>query len=199
VSGEPAAPRLYTIAWAFYLVLALAGIVWIGWRGDLGPELFVDSQTWARDLAAGALGAAALLGLWAAARRGLQAARRVERHIAGLLGDVAGDEIFALAVISGIAEEIFFRGAVQGSWGWLVATALFALLHTGPSRAFRLWTLFALVAGVLFAVLTLATGNLLAAIVAHAGVNGVNLRSVAKRRSALQSADHEPDPDDSRP
>jgi membrane protease YdiL (CAAX protease family) len=123
----------------------------------------------------------------------------VERHIAGLLGDVAGDEIFALAVISGIAEEIFFRGAVQGSWGWLVATALFALLHTGPSRAFRLWTLFALVAGVLFAVLTLATGNLLAAIVAHAGVNGVNLRSVAKRRSALQSADHEPDPDDSRP
>lgn len=184
-----AAARLYAVAWAFYLVLALAGVVWIGWRGDLGPALFLATGTWLRDLAWGVAAAAALVGLWALARRTLAAARRIERHIAGLLGDVTGEEAFALAVISGIAEEIFFRGAVQGSWGWPAATVLFAVLHTGPGRTFRLWTLFALVAGLAFAFLVEATGNLLAAIVAHAGVNGVNLLYLAKRRSALQSAD----------
>lgn len=184
--------RLYAVAWAFYLVLALAGIVWVGWRGDLGPALFVDPDTWPRDLLWGALTAAALVGSWAAARRRLAAARRIERHISGLLAGVDGEEIFALAVISGIAEEIFFRGAVQGSWGWLVATALFAVLHTGPGRAFRLWTLFALVAGSLFALLTLASGNLLAAMVAHVGVNGVNLQALARRYPASTPAPDDP-------
>jgi CAAX protease family protein len=156
-------------------------VAWVGWRGDLGPALFFHSATWWRDLAWGIGTAAALVGMWALARRWLAAARSVERHIAGLVGEVGGDEIFALAVISGIAEELFFRGAVQGSWGWLAATVLFAVLHTGPGKAFRLWTLFALVAGLAFAFLTLASGNLLAAIVAHALVNGVNLRAVTRR------------------
>ncbi|MCZ6726911.1 MAG: CPBP family intramembrane metalloprotease [Acidobacteria bacterium] len=191
-------PRLYSIAWAFYLVLALAGTVWIGWRGDLGWRLFVDPARWWQDLAAGAGAGLALVGLWVLARRWLAAARRVEVHIAGLLGEISGEEIFALAVISGVGEELFFRGAVQGSWGWLWATALFAVLHTGPGRAFRLWTLFALVAGLVFAGLTLWSGNLLATIVAHSVVNGLNLRSVSHRRQTLtrgsEIAEGEPGP-----
>jgi membrane protease YdiL (CAAX protease family) len=178
-------PRLYSIGWVFYLLLALAGIVWIGWRGDLGWRLFVDPLRWWRDVAAGGAAGMALVGLWVLARRWLVAARRVEAHIAGFLGDIASDEVFALAVISGVAEELFFRGAVQGSWGWLWSTALFSLLHTGPGRAFRLWTLFALVAGLVFAGLTLWSGNLLAPIVAHAVVNAVNLRSLSRRRRDL--------------
>jgi len=178
---ETSRPRLYSIAWAFYLVLALAGVAWVGWRGDLGWRLFLDPATWWRDLAAGVGTAAALIGLWALARRSLASARRVEEYIAGVMGDVARDEIFALAVISSIAEEIFFRGGVQGSWGWLWATALFAALHTGPGRAFRVWTLFALVGGALFGALTWWSDNLLAAIVAHAVVNGWNLRDLKRR------------------
>jgi membrane protease YdiL (CAAX protease family) len=174
-------PRLYGLAWAFYLLLALAGITWVGWRGDLNWRLFADPESWWIDLGAGVAGGVTLVGLWALARRYLAAARTVEAHIAKLLGDIERDEIFALAVISGIGEEVFFRGGVQGSWGWLWATALFAALHTGPGRAFRLWTLFALLAGLLFAGLTLWTGNLLAPIVAHALVNGINLRYVSRR------------------
>jgi len=97
-----------------------------------------------------------------------------------MLGNIERDEVFALAVISGVGEEVFFRGGVQGSWGWLWATALFAVLHTGPGRAFRLWTFFALIAGLVSAGLTLWTGNLLAPIVAHAVVNGINLRYVSR-------------------
>ena len=181
---ERPTPRFYTLAWSFYMLIALAGIVWIGWRGDLGWGTFVNTRTWWRDLAAGVTAGALLVGLWALAARMLASARKVEEHIAGLLGAVERDEIIALALISGIAEEIFFRGGVQGSWGWLWATALFAALHSGPGRAFRAWTLFALIAGLLFAGLTLWTGNLLAAIAAHASVNGVNLHRLAKRQQS---------------
>ena len=180
-------PRLYSIAWAFYLVLALAGVVWVGWRGDLSWRLFLDPATWWRDLAAGLGAAFVLIGLWALARRWLAAARAVESYIGDVMGDVARDEIFALAVISGIAEELFFRGGVQGSWGWLWASGLFAALHTGPGRAFRVWTLFALAGGALFGGLTLWSGNLLAAVVAHSVVNGWNLRYLSQQMPATKA------------
>lgn len=163
-------------------MLALAGIAWVGWRGDLSWRLFFDPASWWRDLAVGVAAAAALIGLWALARRRLVSARWVEAYIGDVLGDMAKDEIFALAVISSIGEELFFRGGVQGSWGWLWASALFAAIHTGPGRQFRVWTLFALVGGALFGGLTLWTGNLLAAIVAHGVVNGWNLRYLSRRR-----------------
>ena len=181
---ETSRPRLYSIAWTFYLVLALAGVAWVGWRGDLSWRLFINPATWWRDLAAGVAAAFGLIGLWALARRWLAAARQVEAYIAGVMGEVAPDEVFALALISAIAEELFFRGGVQGSWGWLWASALFAALHTGPGRAFRVWTLFALVGGGLFGALTWWSGNLLAAIVAHGVVNGWNLRYVSQKVAA---------------
>lgn len=171
-----ASPRFYAVAWTFYLVLAIAGLLWIGVRGDLSPALFASAERWPAELGAGLAVAGVLVGLWRVARRWWAAARRLERRFAELVGSIAGDEVFALAVMSGVAEEIFFRGAVQGSIGWLWATLLFTALHTGPGREFRLWTLFAAVAGLLFAGLFAWSGTLLAPIVAHAAVNGVNLR-----------------------
>ena len=85
------------------------------------------------------------------------------------------------ALLSGFAEELFFRGAVQGTWGVWVATALFAALHTGRERGLWVWTVFAAVAGLAFGGLTILTGNLLAAIVAHCIVNAVSLTRLARR------------------
>ena len=90
-------------------------------------------------------------------------------------------EISALAALSGISEELFFRGAVQGTLGWAAATILFALLHSGPGRAFRLWSLFALLAGALFGGVMAWRGNLLGPVVGHFLVNAVNLRRLASR------------------
>ena len=88
-------------------------------------------------------------------------------------------EIVALALLSGFAEELFFRGAVQGAWGWLPATVLFTLLHTGPGSTYKAWTAFAGVAGLALAGLMLWRGNLLAPILAHVVVNAVNLNQLA--------------------
>lgn len=127
------------------------------------------------------MGAAGLLlALWEAGRRIFPTARELEQRLAELLGPIDLSEVVGLALLSGFAEELFFRGAVQGSWGWLPATVLFALLHTGPGPAFRLWTLFAAVAGMVLAGLMIWRGNLLAPVVAHGLLNGINLARLVK-------------------
>ena len=68
---------------------------------------------------------------------------------------------------------------MQGTVGWAAATVLFGLLHSGPGKAFRLWTLFAVVAGALLGGLMAWRGNLLGPIAGHFLVNAVNLRRLA--------------------
>jgi hypothetical protein len=179
---RPSAARLYRVAWAVYLLLAIAGAVWLGLSGGgLTLARFLDPATWWLDLLWGLGAGGALLGLWLAGRTLLPMARELERTIASLLDGLSPPDALALALISGFAEELFFRGAVQGSWGIVAATLLFALLHTGPGRPFLLWTLFALVAGALFGVLALQRGNLLAPITAHVLVNAVNLSRLTRK------------------
>jgi membrane protease YdiL (CAAX protease family) len=160
-------------------------VVWIGWREKVIPlALFVDPARWWLDLAAGAGGGLVLIAVWRLAVRFLGLARRLEERLGALLGALTPAEVIALALLSGFAEELFFRGAIQGSWGFAWATILFALMHTGPDPAFRLWTLFALLAGALFGGLMLWGGNLLAPVTAHFVVNAVNLGRIARERAA---------------
>lgn len=163
--------------------MAVAGILWIGIRED-GPiplRLFLDLDDWWLDLLLGAGSALLLLGIWRGAGRISPLARQLEDQLAAVLGPLTASEAIGLALLSGFAEELFFRGAVQGQWGWLPATILFATLHTGPGKAFRVWTVFAIVAGGLFGGLMWWRGNLLAPVLGHFLVNGVNLRRLASR------------------
>ncbi|HXK23857.1 MAG TPA: CPBP family glutamic-type intramembrane protease, partial [Myxococcota bacterium] len=77
--------------------------------------------------------------------------------------------------------EAFFRGALQPRVGLVFASALFAAAHFAPRREFLPWPFFAFAAGLAFGALFDATGNLVAPVVAHAGVNAWNLRWLAMR------------------
>lgn len=183
--GQRAGARFYRIAWIFYLLLAIAGLLWVGsQRGRLGIELFVDPGGWWIDLGAGLGLGGALLGLWWALRRKVSAARNLEDELARLLAPLAVAEALSLALISAVAEELFFRGALQGALGVLPAAVLFALLHAGPGKAYRIWTLFALAGGLALGALVALRGPLGGAIVAHLLVNGVNLVRLARRGAA---------------
>ena len=106
--------------------------------------------------------------------------RELEHVLANLMGRLDASEALVLAIISGFAEELFFRGAVQSSWGFYWATLIFTLMHSGSGRAFRWWTLFAFVAALVFGGLTVYRGSIMAAVVAHTVVNSINLRRLAQ-------------------
>jgi membrane protease YdiL (CAAX protease family) len=182
-SPAPLAPgRLYRFAWGLYLVLALGGALWIGLRHGVIPlSLFVDRHGWWIDLGVGLAAGLLLLGAWWGAERTFPLAKELEARLAEALGSITTSEAVALAALSGFAEELFFRGAVQGALGWMAGTALFGVLHSGPGKAFRLWTLFAFVAGALFGAIAVWRGNLLGPVVGHFLVNAVNLRRLAGR------------------
>ncbi|HKH46985.1 MAG TPA: type II CAAX endopeptidase family protein [Thermoanaerobaculia bacterium] len=177
---SPAPGRLYRLAWGLYMALAVGGAVWIGLREGIIPlRLFIDIREWWLDLLLGISAGLLLLGLWKGSERVFPMAQELEDQLGTVLGRLGRTEVIALAVLSGFAEELFFRGAVQGTFGWVPATILFALLHTGRGRAFRLWTVFALIAGLLFGGLMEWRGNLLGPVVAHFLVNAVNLWRLA--------------------
>ena len=106
---------------------------------------------------------------------------RLARNLAEALGRLTVPEALLLAFASGLAEELFFRGALQPRVGWLLASTLFGCVHFVPRREFLPWTGFAIVAGLLFGALFAWTGNLIAPIVAHIVVNGVNLPLLVRR------------------
>jgi uncharacterized protein len=178
----PEPGRLYRFAWGLYLFLALAAVIWIGvQRGVIPLSLFVDTKRWWLDLGVGVGLGLFLLAVWWGAERFLPLARELGDRLGSLLGPVTASEAFGLALLSGFAEELFFRGAVQGTLGWAAATILFGLLHSGPGRAFRLWTAFALLAGLVLGGVMAWRGNLLGPVVGHFLVNAVNLRRLASQ------------------
>ena len=167
------------MAWTFYLVLAIVGVVWLGLaEGSFTLDLFLDPERVATDLALGVGCAAVLAGGWHALRRFFAPMRELEAIMRRWFGELDSSKVFVLALISGFAEELFFRGALQSSIGWVWATLIFTLLHSGPGRIFRIWTLFALIAGLCFAALAHYRGNILAATVAHVLVNWINLQAL---------------------
>ena len=76
-------------------------------------------------------------------------------------------EISALAALSGISEEIFFRGAVQGEIGLVGASVLFGLLHP-LNVSYVIW---ASGVGGAFGVLYQLTGSLIPPILCHSVYN----------------------------
>lgn len=134
-----------------------------------------------RDPAAGlALAAFAVAG--SIALEGATAwARRVGQALAELLGPLTVGQCVLLAVLSGVAEEALFRGALQPLVGWFWASLIFGLAHLAPQRELWPWTLFTVLAGFALGGLYEWTGNLVAPVVAHFGINAINLRRLTRR------------------
>ena len=155
--------------------MALAGIVWIGLRDrEIPLELFLGEDWWL-DLLVGVGAGVALHAGWLGLEFVSETARQLGAELEARLGTILKSEVLALALLSGFAEEFLFRGAVQGSWGFWVATLLFAILHTGPGATLRLWGLFALCAGASFGGLMLWRESLMAPTTAHVVVNALGL------------------------
>lgn len=117
--------------------------------------------------------------------RGLYLALR--DALAGGPSDTAS--LAALTLAAAVGEELLFRGAMlpalRGVYGAPIAVGVssvaFGLLHAPWSRRMLPWTLMATAMGVVFALLYLVTGEVLAPVMAHAVVNYENLGFLVDR------------------
>lgn len=107
--------------------------------------------------------------------------------LADALGPLAWPWAVVLALLSGVAEELLFRGALWPVLGLFGTTLLFGLVHVLPRRPFWVYPLFATLAGLLLGLLRRGTQSLWPAVLAHVTVNALNLAWLgarARRRAA---------------
>jgi membrane protease YdiL (CAAX protease family) len=166
-------PRFVRLAAIFYGLLVVAAAVWSGLRGMDLPVLGARPAT---GLLLGLATAAGTLSLSLLAYHLIPVTRKLAEELAPTLVDGTNRAgLVLLAVFSGVGEEAFFRGAVQQEFGIVIASIVFGLAHVGPDRRFVLWTIWAVLAGVVFGLLFEATGALLAPVTAHAAHNAATL------------------------
>jgi membrane protease YdiL (CAAX protease family) len=187
---EPTTPRhaparARTVA-SFYAVLVLVGFFWHATVQGTNDVWRLDpTQSWATLLWTPLVGVA--FGLLT-----VQVFRALEVHMAwvselhrefrAILGRPHTSELVLLAAASALGEEILFRGAMLDAWGLWVSSLIFALLHIPPRLALWPWTASSLLLGLALGAMTLATGNLGAAVAAHFVINLLNLSYITRHR-----------------
>ncbi len=83
-----------------------------------------------------------------------------------ILNKIKMVDAFPIAVLSGLGEEIFFRGILQEETGILWSSVIFALLHI-PGTTYWVYSLWALFASLYLGNIYALTNNLFIVIVAH--------------------------------
>ena len=172
----------------FYGAMGIAALLWRMWTpGDsiLYPSPEAAARAWSVPAALGAGLAAGLVAL--AISEGLTRWTALGKALSDLLAESLGPldraNAWLLALASGLAEEMFFRGALQPKVGIIGASILFGAAHFLPRRELVLWSVFAVGMGLALGGLYEWTGHLAAPIAAHVVVNGINLPRLAARQA----------------
>jgi membrane protease YdiL (CAAX protease family) len=182
-SSEPE-PSKIKLAAVLYGVFVAVAFIWGLIAGR--PVPVVDSEggsTWIHVGLGAAIGLALgllVVGLSRLMARHLTWAQNLYRWFAEVLGPLSQRDVFYLALLSSIGEEILFRGAMQPTIGLWITTLIFGLLHIPPKLQLWPWTLMAALLGLLFGLLTLWSGNIAGAVLAHFIINMLNLRQIAR-------------------
>lgn len=107
-------------------------------------------------------------------------ARVLHDELKEVIAPLSTAEITLLALLSGLAEELFFRGALQPVLGLLPSSLIFGALHVGPKRAFLAWPAWAFVMGLLFGLIFELTGVLWGPVLAHVLINQRNMSFIQR-------------------
>lgn len=178
--------RLIGMAAVLYGGMVAMGLTW-GWLRDLsaGWWQFEGPRDAGEATIVGILlGLVAIILSWEL-ERGVDGVRALSDRFATLLAGTTVLEAIALAGLSSVGEEMLFRGCLQPELGVLPATALFAVVHTGPERIYLWWMASAFVFGLGLAWLFEAQGGLLAPILMHFVINVVNIRLLGLKGDRL--------------
>lgn len=173
------------VAFVFYGVMATAGVALVAWRR--GARHLFDPMAPPREGWAVWAGAALalVLGVHVLTRIAVRhsvSMRRAAADAGAWFGGLGLGQLWVLAGVSGLAEELFFRGWLLNEVGLVASSLIFGVIHVPPARHWWAWPVFAAAVGYALGGLCLGSGTLLFAILAHTGINGVNLALIAGRR-----------------
>ncbi len=143
-----------------------------------GPAL--GQASLAVDLALGlAVGVAAVLtSRWLT--RSVRWAQRLDADFREMLAPLEPKDAFGLALMSALAEELFFRGFLQPRIGLVAVSVAFGLLHLPNTRSRLPWPVMAVAMGFAFGGLFEWRGSLVAPAVAHFVINYFNLHDLLR-------------------
>lgn len=193
--------KFITLAVVFYGAMALVGGVWYRIAAGGSVLHYLPPADRLRPGAEiGLLAAAFLANLVfdTAGPRYSKVLRRFQqsmRGVLGQLGPLGTGEILALSILSGLGEEILFRGALQHTFGFVSATILFALSHYPLKRGMWVWPVYALCMGAVLGTLRILGGDIWSAVLLHASVNCVSLYLLSGRYSSGKQAEESPNED----
>jgi len=161
----------------FYLVLWLLAMGIIVLQGRLSCSLFFPTEraTAATTLLWGLGSALLLIALSLYASRNFGWARQLDQEFRKILVPLRSWQIGAIALFSGTAEEVFFRGVIQPLLGLIPTSLLFGAVHLIPSRVYLPWAAYAAFAGLLFGCLFELSGTLFPHTLSHVAVTFVRI------------------------
>jgi len=111
-------------------------------------------------------------------------ARTLHEELRPFANGISTGGIVALAVFSALGEEMLFRSVLQPSTSLWIQALVFGVAHQLPGKARWTWALWATIMGLLFGALFQATGSLIGPLVAHATINGMNLKFLQNHQPA---------------
>lgn len=192
-SGVTTVKKIPAKRWrSYWLIVPSAAIGGIGglWLWALQPS-YVVRWPWWLTLLTGVLVAGGLLGGAVVLERLMPSFKHATRLLERALNRLPMTLLtaLALALISSVSEEVFFRGAL---FTWLVGFLpvslalilqglVFAAFHPMPRRAWS-YTAYTFVAGIVLGMLVLLSGHLWVSIGAHALVNFVGFLEVVQKQ-----------------
>lgn len=183
--GDPV-PVTLAATTVYLPVLAVGLALSVFWQETIPGPRFSLPEILA-DLGIGtAVGLAMVLVTWKLARS-IRALQELEIEFRKVLGHLPPSRIIALALLSGVAEEVMFRGTLQPWLGYVLVSLIFGCLHFVPSMVFLPWTIFAIAAGFVFGGLFEWRASLVAPITAHVLVNSVNLHLIVSGKRLPES------------
>jgi membrane protease YdiL (CAAX protease family) len=181
--------RWGAMAYAVLAAAVSAGSLW--WRGELPLRWdapWLPLAPWLSHAYSALLGAAFAILMVFLSRVSVHHfrwGRRLHRELRPVATQLGTADIWMLAALSALGEELLFRGVLQPAIGLFGQAVLFGLLHQLPGPSRWIWVTWAACVGLLFGLLFQLTGSLWGPILGHALINGLNLNFLKH---------HNPDP-----
>jgi membrane protease YdiL (CAAX protease family) len=186
-STLPSPTRITTLAFVVYSPLTVGALAWAWFGGDRfawtldAPWLSAPYSTrLALSLGLGLALALVVVATTPVLVKRTKWARTLRAELEEIISPLSSAEIVWLAFASGLAEELFFRGAMQPVLGLMITSVIFGAVHVGPKPVFLAWTTWAFVMGLLLGLIFELTGVLWGPVLAHVWINQRNMTFIRR-------------------